>query len=113
MVNCFQFIRIINILNLFPGCRFRDVRTGGLFVRVSEDLEVGEVIAEVTAYPRQQFNVQALDGVSGFRQWIEKKIQARSSNVEKSGVLMFELKQLKKVTNFTDSIFSPKCITYN
>ena len=45
-------------------CRFRGERPGGKFVRIPEDAAIGSEVFTVAAFPRQQLNMQALDGVS-------------------------------------------------
>ena len=61
MFNCSQ-----NFLSLFffTACQFKGERPGGKFVRLPEDAQVGTEVFQVVAYPRQHFNIQALDGVS-------------------------------------------------
>ena len=48
----------------FPACLFRgESSSEGKFVRIPENAPVGTEIFRILAYPRQHFNIQALDGV--------------------------------------------------
>ena len=44
-------------------CRFRGERTGEKVVRLSEATPIGTEAFRVLAFPRRNFNIQALDGV--------------------------------------------------
>ena len=48
----------------FAACQFRGERPDGKFVRIPEDAAIGSEVFTVAAFPRQQLNMQALDGVS-------------------------------------------------
>ena len=49
---------------VFPApCRFRGERTGEKVVRLSEATPIGTEAFRVLAFPRRNFNIQALDGV--------------------------------------------------
>ena len=47
----------------FSACRFRGERTGEKIIRLSEATPVGTEAFRVLAFPRRNFNIQALDGV--------------------------------------------------
>ena len=48
---------------MFSACRFRGERTGEKIIRLSEATPVGTEAFRVLAFPRRNFNIQALDGV--------------------------------------------------
>ena len=48
---------------VFSACRFRGERTGEKIIRLSEATPVGTEAFRVLAFPRRNFNIQALDGV--------------------------------------------------
>ena len=65
MLKYLQLYMNVYLLHLvFPACRFRGERPNGKFLRLREDVAVGTEVFRVLAYPRQHFNLQAMDGVS-------------------------------------------------
>ena len=54
----------------FSACRFRGERTGEKIIRLSEATPVGTEAFRVLAFPRRNFNIQALDGVrKSWKNW--------------------------------------------
>ena len=58
-----------NFCHFFAACRFRGERTGEKLIRLSEATPVGTEAFRVLAFPRRNFNIQALDGVSLYMKW--------------------------------------------
>ena len=72
-MNCGKYLQTL-ILQIFAThlylsfsfaapCRFRGERTGEKVVRLSEATPIGTEAFRVLAFPRRNFNIQALDGV--------------------------------------------------
>ena len=62
--SCFCCFGLIFVSFIFAApCRFRGERAGEKTVRLSEATPVGTEAFRILAFPRRNFNIQALDGV--------------------------------------------------
>ena len=62
--SCFCSFGLIFVSFIFAApCRFRGERAGEKTVRLSEATPVGTEAFRILAFPRRNFNIQALDGV--------------------------------------------------
>ena len=53
------------VLILFLACQFREETENGMkSIRLSENTKLGTEVLTLNAFPRRNFNIQALDGVS-------------------------------------------------